>query len=51
MWARWVADALDETLAVYASQLARIMVDADIEALKHAGEPWIDEVVLPGWGK
>ena len=44
-------DKLGWAPAVYASQLARIMVDADIEALKHAGEPWIDEVVLPGWGK
>jgi GDPmannose 4,6-dehydratase len=30
-------------------QLARIMVDADIEALKHEGRHWIDQVALPGW--
>jgi len=29
--------------------LARIMVDADIEALKHAGRPWVDKVTLEGW--
>jgi GDPmannose 4,6-dehydratase len=31
------------------AELARIMVDADIEALKHEGKAWIDQVVLPGW--
>jgi GDPmannose 4,6-dehydratase len=25
------------------------MVDADSEALEHAGRPWIDQVGLPGW--
>lgn len=30
-------------------ELARIMVDADIEALKNAGKPWIDQVQLPDW--
>jgi GDPmannose 4,6-dehydratase len=30
-------------------ELARIMVDADIESLKHAGRNWIDEVRLPDW--
>lgn len=29
--------------------LARLMVDADIEALEHAGRPWIDKVQLPSW--
>ncbi len=29
--------------------LARIMVDADVEALGHAGSPWIDEVALATW--
>jgi GDPmannose 4,6-dehydratase len=29
--------------------LARLMVDADIEALKHAGKPWIDKVRLASW--
>lgn len=32
-------------------QLARIMVDADIEALDHAGEPWIDKVHLESWAR
>jgi len=30
-------------------ELARIMVDADIRALEHAGTPWIDAVSLSGW--
>lgn len=30
-------------------QLARIMVDADIEALQHEGRPWIDQPILSGW--
>ena len=34
---------------VDATQLARIMVDADIEALAHEGRPWIDRPALPGW--
>jgi len=42
-------DKLGWAAAMQPSELARIMVDADIEALEHAGEPWIDEVVLPGW--
>ena len=35
--------------SVRALELARIMVDADIEALKHEGQPWIDQARLPGW--
>ncbi|MDO9454944.1 GDP-mannose 4,6-dehydratase [Nocardioides sp.] len=35
--------------AVDTAELARIMVDADIEALKHEGRPWIDSVRLAGW--
>lgn len=30
--------------------LAKLMVDADIAELKHAGSPWIDEVRLASWG-
>jgi len=30
--------------------LARLMVEADIEALQHAGTPWIDRVSLASWG-
>ncbi|WP_265522676.1 GDP-mannose 4,6-dehydratase [Oerskovia flava] len=29
--------------------LAKIMVDADVEALEHAGTPWIDKVALATW--
>ena len=32
------------------AELARIMVDADIEALEHGGRPWIDKVSLASWG-
>ncbi|WP_165067504.1 GDP-mannose 4,6-dehydratase [Marisediminicola senii] len=34
---------------VDAQQLARIMVDADVEALEHDGRPWIDKVNLASW--
>jgi GDPmannose 4,6-dehydratase len=30
-------------------QLARLMADADIEALEHQGRPWIDAVPLDWW--
>lgn len=30
-------------------ELARLMVDADTEALAHAGQPWIDRVRLDSW--
>jgi GDPmannose 4,6-dehydratase len=30
-------------------ELARLMVDADVEALKNAGRPWIDTVQLASW--
>lgn len=39
------ADKLGWVPKVYTPQLARIMVDADIEALNAAGEHWIDKVV------
>jgi len=32
------------------AELARIMVDADITALGHAGGHWVDEVKLASWG-
>lgn len=35
--------------AVQTAELARIMVDADIAALEHAGSSWIDVPDLPGW--
>ena len=31
------------------AQVARIMVDADIEALKHEGRPWVDQPAIEGW--
>ncbi|WAM16831.1 GDP-mannose 4,6-dehydratase [Rhodococcus sp. JS3073] len=34
---------------VHTPELARIMVDADIEALKHEGRPWIDSPAHPDW--
>ncbi|MFD1506958.1 GDP-mannose 4,6-dehydratase [Georgenia yuyongxinii] len=34
---------------VHADELARIMVDADIEALEHAGSSWIDAPRVDGW--
>jgi GDPmannose 4,6-dehydratase len=30
-------------------ELARIMVDADVEALKHSGNHWVDDVKLGSW--
>ncbi|MDV6273480.1 GDP-mannose 4,6-dehydratase [Rhodococcus erythropolis] len=35
--------------AVHTPELARIMVDADIEALAHEGRSWIDTPALPDW--
>jgi GDPmannose 4,6-dehydratase len=35
--------------AVHAGDLVRLMVDADIAALEHAGRPWIDQPPLDGW--
>ncbi|WP_370288121.1 GDP-mannose 4,6-dehydratase [Nocardioides sp.] len=29
--------------------LAKLMVEADLEAIEHAGRPWIDTVPLPSW--
>lgn len=40
---------LDWTATVYGRELARLMVDADIAALEHAGRPWIDTVQLKSW--
>ncbi|MBG6184967.1 GDPmannose 4,6-dehydratase [Arthrobacter sp. CAN_A214] len=34
---------------VHTPDLARLMVDADIEALKHSGRNWIDTVNLNSW--
>lgn len=40
---------LDWRPTVTGYDLARIMVDADIAALEHAGRPWIDTVSLASW--
>ncbi len=42
-------EALGWSAKVLPDQLARIMVDADIEALRHEGEAWSDTVQLEGW--
>jgi GDPmannose 4,6-dehydratase len=35
---------------IHGRELARLMVDADVEALEHAGTSWIDKVLLESWG-
>lgn len=35
--------------SVHTPELARLMVDADMEALQHAGNRWIDSVELASW--
>ncbi len=42
-------EKLGWTASVDGRDLARLMVDADVEALRHAGRPWIDEVRLDWW--
>jgi GDPmannose 4,6-dehydratase len=44
-----VARLLDWKAEVYTPELAAIMVDADIAALRCAGTPWVDKPVLAGW--
>ena len=34
---------------IHGRELARLMVDADVEALAHAGKGWIDKVQLASW--
>jgi GDPmannose 4,6-dehydratase len=41
---------LDWVPTIHGPELARLMVDADVEALKNAGRPWIDKVRLESWG-
>jgi len=43
------SERLNWTATVDGRQLARLMVDADIEALKNAGRPWTDQVHLESW--
>jgi GDPmannose 4,6-dehydratase len=40
---------LDWATTIHGPELARLMVDADTEALRHAGSPWIDAVQLDSW--
>jgi GDPmannose 4,6-dehydratase len=42
-------DELGWVPTVDGRQLAKLMVDADIEALNYAGRPWIDKVALTDW--
>ncbi|MDD9207455.1 GDP-mannose 4,6-dehydratase [Georgenia sp. 10Sc9-8] len=37
------------TAGVMPGELARIMVDADVEAMDHEGRPWIDAARHPAW--
>lgn len=43
-------DKLGWVPTVDGRRLAELMVDADVEALEHAGSPWIDQVKLASWG-
>jgi GDPmannose 4,6-dehydratase len=43
------AEKLHWIPTVQGPELARLMVDADIQALAHAGRPWIDKVQLESW--
>lgn len=42
-------DKLGWAATIDARKLACLMVDADVEALEHAGSPWIDKVRLDSW--
>jgi len=43
------AEKLGWKPSVDGRELAKLMVDADMEALEHAGRPWIDTVDLASW--
>jgi len=43
-------DKLGWVATIDTAEVARIMVDADIAALEHAGTRWIDKVSLESWG-
>jgi GDPmannose 4,6-dehydratase len=43
-------EKLDWVPTVDGFALARLMVEADLEALTHAGTSWIDSVELASWG-
>jgi GDPmannose 4,6-dehydratase len=40
---------LDWKATVNADELARIMIDADLQLLEHEGRAWIDQPALDGW--
>ncbi|MER7796463.1 GDP-mannose 4,6-dehydratase [Microbacterium sp. NPDC096154] len=42
-------DELGWKASVDGLALAKLMVDADVEALEHEGRPWIDQVQLASW--
>lgn len=42
-------DALGWKATVDGLDLARLMVEADVQALAHEGRPWVDTVTLDGW--
>lgn len=44
-------EKLDWQATIDGRELAKLMVDADIAALEHAGTPWVDTVHLESWGK
>ncbi len=45
-----VKDKLGWEATVDGRALARLMVDADVEAITHSGTPWHDSVALESWG-
>jgi GDPmannose 4,6-dehydratase len=47
--AKKAEDSLGWKATVHAADLARLMVDADLDALEHEGRPWIDQVPLESW--
>lgn len=49
--AQKAASTLGWRASIHGDKLARIMVDADVTALEHETEPWIDTAQLPGWPK
>lgn len=43
------AESLGWTASVHAPELARLMVDADVEILRNGGTHWVDTVDLESW--
>ena len=44
-------EKLDWKASVTATELARIMVEADLQSLECEGRPWTDQPQLAGWGQ